>query len=126
MQSCRSTTVRHRTTSSGFTLVEVMVVMIVVAVLTGFAMPSYRRTLGQSQADVAAANLRAIWAAERAYWLENHQYATGWDVLYAAGLIDPQITSEFFCFCFAFHMAFLPLILLCSFLCFFSCSSSHA
>ena len=27
-----------------------------------------------AQADVAGANLRAIWAAERLYWLESHTY----------------------------------------------------
>jgi Tfp pilus assembly protein PilE len=53
---------------------ELMVVVTIVGVLAAMAMPSYRLAIRQSRADIAAANLRAIWAAERLYWLEYHSY----------------------------------------------------
>ncbi|MCD4726844.1 MAG: prepilin-type N-terminal cleavage/methylation domain-containing protein [Pirellulales bacterium] len=74
-----------------FTLVEVMVVLIVVAVLTAFCVPSFQRAMEQSRADVAAANLRAIWSAERLYWLENHAYTANLTGLQDLGMIDPEI-----------------------------------
>ncbi|MBU4273153.1 MAG: prepilin-type N-terminal cleavage/methylation domain-containing protein [Planctomycetes bacterium] len=82
--------VRQRKTNA-FTLVEVMVVLIVVAVLTAFCVPSFQRALEQSRADVAAANLRAIWSAERLYWLENHAYTADLSGLQDLGMIDPEI-----------------------------------
>ena len=83
----------------GFTLVELMVVLTVIAVMTAMAIPYFGRTLEQSQANIAAANLRAIWAAERFYWLENSTYTLNLSDLQpptstnpqALGLIDPEI-----------------------------------
>jgi prepilin-type N-terminal cleavage/methylation domain-containing protein len=65
----------RRTASRGFSLIEVMVVMTVVGVLVAMSVPSFQRAVVESQADMAIANLRAIWAAERLYWLQNHEYA---------------------------------------------------
>lgn len=65
----------RKRTANAFTLVEVMVVLIVIGVLTSFCIPSFQRAMEQSRADIAVANLRAIWAAQRLYWLENHCYA---------------------------------------------------
>ncbi len=59
---------------SAFTLVELMIVLTVVAIMAAMSMPTFQHAIEQSRGDVAAANLRAIWAAERLYWLENHQY----------------------------------------------------
>ena len=61
---------------SGFTLVELLVVVVIIGIMAAMAVPSLQRAIEQSQADVAAANLRAIWAAERLYWLEYHAYTT--------------------------------------------------
>jgi len=68
---------RHGTATgrTGTTLVEVTVVICVLGVLLALVVPSYRRAVEQSRAQVAAANLRAIWAAQRAYWLEHQTYA---------------------------------------------------
>ncbi len=71
-----------------------MVVLIVIAALTAFCVPSFQRALEQSRADVAVANLRAIWSAERLYWLEYHAYTADLAALEAMGLIDPEIVSS--------------------------------
>jgi prepilin-type N-terminal cleavage/methylation domain-containing protein len=57
-----------------YTLVEAMVVLVVMAIVVSMGIPQFSRSLEQSRADVAAANLRAIWAVERIYWLQNRQY----------------------------------------------------
>ncbi|MBN1394417.1 MAG: prepilin-type N-terminal cleavage/methylation domain-containing protein [Pirellulales bacterium] len=74
-----------------FTLVEVMVVLIVVAVLTALGIPSFQRALEQSRVDVASANLRAVWSAQRLYWLEYHTYTGDLSGLQGLGMIDSEI-----------------------------------
>ncbi len=59
----------------GFSLIEVMVVMVVIVVLISMAAPSFHRSIEQSHADIAGANLRAIWTAQRLYWLDYRTYA---------------------------------------------------
>ena len=68
-----------------------MVVLIVVGVLTAFCLPSFQKALEQSRVDIASANLRAIWSAERLYWLEYHFYTDNLNGLKNLGMIDPEI-----------------------------------
>jgi type IV pilus assembly protein PilE len=72
-------------------LVEVMIVLTVLSILIAFAVPSYTRAIEQSRADVAAANLRAVWAAQRIYWLEQRVYAADLPALESIGLLDPTL-----------------------------------
>lgn len=90
----------------GYTLVEMMVVLVVAAVLTSFGIPRFTRALEQSRADVAGANLRAIWTAERIYWLDNRTYTNNLSYLASDtppsqeppnpgySLLDPSIMSD--------------------------------
>jgi prepilin-type N-terminal cleavage/methylation domain-containing protein len=87
----------------GFTLVELMVVTVIIGVMAAMSVPSFQRAIEQSRADIAAANLRAIWAAERLYWLEYHTYTPAaaspvnpdpaMQSLSNMGLIDTEIVS---------------------------------
>jgi prepilin-type N-terminal cleavage/methylation domain-containing protein len=72
----------------GFTLVELMIVLTIVSIMAAMCIPTFERAIEQSRADVAAANLRAIWAAERLYWLENRVYTDQFDDLRAMGLLE--------------------------------------
>lgn len=84
-RSCRSG--RHR----AYTLVEMTVVLIIMSILTSMALPRFSRSLESARADVAGANLRAIWTAERIYWLDNRTYTSDLDALYKANLIDKSL-----------------------------------
>jgi prepilin-type N-terminal cleavage/methylation domain-containing protein len=66
---------RYRDGLNGHTLIELLVVLLVVGVLTSLGMPRFTRAIEQSRVDVAAANLRAIWTAQRLYWLKHQTYA---------------------------------------------------
>jgi type IV pilus assembly protein PilE len=81
----------------GFTLTELMVVTVIIGVLAAMSVPSFRKAVEQSRADIAVANLRAIWAAERLYWLEYHTYTptpgTALQGLNELGLIDKEVVS---------------------------------
>lgn len=93
MSHPRSTTDR-RWSICGFTLTEVLVVMTIVAAMTAMSVPCFQRALAQSRGDVAAANLRAVWAAERLYWLENHVYTDSLANLRSLGLLDPEYANS--------------------------------
>ena len=72
---------------------EIMIVLTVMSVLIAMAAPSFQRALEQSRADVAGANLRALWSAERLYWLENHAYTSDLNQLQSLGLLDPTVVT---------------------------------
>jgi prepilin-type N-terminal cleavage/methylation domain-containing protein len=78
-------------TRRGYSLVEMIVAVIVAGVLLSIGVPRFQRSLEQSRADVAGANLRAIWSAQRLYWLQNRTYATDLSTLVSANLIDPSL-----------------------------------
>ena len=42
---------------------------------------------------MAGANLRAIWSAQRLYWLQNRTYSPDLPTLFSASLIDPSLTT---------------------------------
>jgi len=77
----------------GLSLIELMVVLTILGVLIASAVPSFRRSIEQSHADIAVANLRAIWAAQRLYWLENRTFADSLSDLESSDLIEPTISS---------------------------------
>jgi prepilin-type N-terminal cleavage/methylation domain-containing protein len=78
----------------GFTLTELMVVMAIVGVLVSMSAPSFERAIEQSRANIAVANLRSIWAAERLYWLEYHTYTPSIATLQSLGVLDNAIPND--------------------------------
>jgi prepilin-type N-terminal cleavage/methylation domain-containing protein len=77
----------------GYSLVEMIVAVIVAGVLLSMGVPKFAQSLEQSRADVAGANLRAIWSAQRLYWLQNRTYAPDLSTLLSANLIDPSLPT---------------------------------
>ncbi|MDG3007706.1 type II secretion system protein [Paludisphaera mucosa] len=91
----------------GFTLLEVVIVLTIMIVMLAFAIQglSLFRAIEQSKLDVAASNLRAIWGAQRFYYLEYGRYGTldqlapdpddpsAADSEHHADLIDPTIAA---------------------------------
>jgi Tfp pilus assembly protein PilE len=79
---------------TGSSFLELVLVVTVTAVLISLSVPSFHRALEQSRADLAGANLRAIWSAERLYWLEYRTYTTDMTALQSLGLLDPNILNS--------------------------------
>ncbi len=77
----------------GFSLIEVMLVLLVIGILVSMSAPSFHRCIQQSRADIAGANLRAIWSAQRLYWLEYRTYTSDLSELESLDLLDPTIIS---------------------------------
>jgi prepilin-type N-terminal cleavage/methylation domain-containing protein len=60
----------------GFTLVEVLTVLIIIGILISLAWPNYTNVKELAVNREAIANLRLMQAAERTYHLENNFYYT--------------------------------------------------
>jgi len=59
---------------AGFTLVELMVVIIIVGVLAAAAVPIYSAFVKKARVSEAKASIGTIRAAEEVYWAENAVY----------------------------------------------------
>src|SRR5438093_2848998 len=84
---------RYSYSRRGLSLLEMTLVLTVIGILVAFSVPSFHRAVEQSRADLAAANLRALWSAQRLYWLEYRTYTADLAGLQSLGLLDPTITS---------------------------------
>jgi prepilin-type N-terminal cleavage/methylation domain-containing protein len=89
----RSSQRPSRTRARGFSLIELLIALVVLGVLLSMGIPQFQQSLEQSRANVAAANLQAIWSAQRLYWLEYRSYATDLSTLLTANLIDPSLQT---------------------------------
>ncbi|MHC4398924.1 MAG: type IV pilin protein [Planctomycetota bacterium] len=84
---------RRGNSRRAFSLTELLLVVAVTGILVSMSVPSFRRSLEQSHADIAGANLRAVWTAQRVYWLEFHTYTDDLSALESVDLIDPTVVS---------------------------------
>lgn len=94
----RETRERRRGTAGvgarpGYSLVETLVTLVIMSVLAAMGVPRFQQSIEQAKANVAAGNLRSVWAAERLYWLENRSYAPDLATLEAAHLIDSTLAT---------------------------------
>jgi type IV pilus assembly protein PilA len=58
----------------GFTLIELMVVVLIIAILIAIAIPSFIGFRDSAQDRSAQADLRSVLLAEKAHWTENSAY----------------------------------------------------
>lgn len=65
----------------GFTLVELMVVIIIIGICAGIAIPSYRNAVEKTWKGKATHTLACIWAAEKRYHIDYGTYADALDKL---------------------------------------------
>ena len=72
------------TKKQGFTLIELMIVVAIIAIIAAIAIPNLLRSRIQSNESAAIGNLRTICGAEVAYNSANNEYATTFDDLTGA------------------------------------------
>lgn len=59
---------------SAFTLMEILIAVVVLAVLAGLALPNYFQTVEKARSNEAVGNLNIIRMGERIYRLNNGRY----------------------------------------------------
>jgi prepilin-type N-terminal cleavage/methylation domain-containing protein len=77
-------TLLNRRRERGFTLVEIMIVVLIIGILLAIAVPSFINARERSRANACRANLRQIQAAKEQWAMATNQGATatpGWDDL---------------------------------------------
>lgn len=60
----------------GFTLIEIMVVIAIIALLSMIGVPSIMRSLSKAKRSEAHINLRSLYTAQKAYWAEHGTYSS--------------------------------------------------
>lgn len=89
-------TIRRRVRATGFTLIEVMVVVVVIALLAGLVAPNIFRNLGVARESTAESQAAMLAAALDAYRLDNGRYPTeeqGLDALWTEPQLPPSPRS---------------------------------
>jgi len=74
--------------SKGFTLIEIMIVLVILAVLAGLAIPAYNSSVEKSRKQEAIAVLGAVRGSQQRYMATKNTYAT----TYAQLDFDPTLT----------------------------------
>src|SRR5438874_7835200 len=64
----------RRQSEEGFTLIELMVVVLIIAILLAIAIPSFLGARGKAQDRAAQSNARNALTAEKTYYTDNQQY----------------------------------------------------
>jgi type IV pilus assembly protein PilA len=60
---------------TGFSLIELMIVVAIIAFLAMISVPSFMKFLAKAKRTEAYMNLSSLYAAEKAYWVEHGTYS---------------------------------------------------
>jgi type IV pilus assembly protein PilE len=76
----------------GFTLIELMVVVTIIAILAAFAMPSYRESIRKGNRRAAQSVMMDIANREQQYFVANREFASKADLGYA---LPPEVSDHY-------------------------------
>jgi general secretion pathway protein G len=82
--------------SAGFTLIEILVVIVVIAILAGMVAPNVFKHVGEAKSVTARSQIEMLGAALDGYRLDNGRYPTtgqGLAALWSAPVQDPRPPS---------------------------------
>jgi type IV pilus assembly protein PilA len=77
----------------GFTLVEIMIVVVIIGLLAAMAIPAFKRVTASSQDKAVLNNARQLSSASDQYFLENGVTTVGFDQLVGASAYIKQLST---------------------------------
>ena len=83
---------KKRIGNSGFTMVELAIVLVILAILAAIAVPIYLQYVESARAGEAQEAIAAVWAAAKVYHAETGQWVTNVGQLRRLNL--EQVTEE--------------------------------
>ena len=97
---------RHLRNSKGFTLIELMIVVVIIGILAALAIPRFTQASARAKEKEADGILKQVYTLQNAYYANNGTYAgsstnlqtVGWDYNTTAGLKNyqaPAISGAF-------------------------------
>ena len=72
---------RTKNNKKGFTLLELLVVVVIIGILAAVALPQYRKAVGKAELVQVIAATKAIQNAQERFYLVTNEYATSFDKL---------------------------------------------
>src|SRR2546421_13006216 len=85
--------VRTRRHERGFNLIELMIVIAIIGVLIGIAIPAWQSSVRAANEASAIGSLGTIAKEQRTYYLGHHNYGT-FDQIIKAGGLHKRFTGE--------------------------------
>ena len=83
---------RTRSNDEGFTLVELMVVVMIIAILMAIAIPTFLNSRKRAQDSAAKSNVRNGLAAAQSVFSENQSFPITADMLTSLAAEEPSLT----------------------------------
>jgi type IV pilus assembly protein PilE len=77
----------------GFTLVEILVVMVIVAILAAIAVPSYRQYVVRSNRSAAQSQMMDIANREQQFLLADRAYADKASLVASGYVLSPEVSK---------------------------------
>jgi len=75
----------------GFTLMEIMVVIIILGIVMAFAVPNYQKAVETTHLDDALSQMKAIHAAQQVYQVKNGSYFPTTNITVALAAINTNL-----------------------------------